>query len=115
MPDDLIVSLVVGAVALAAVGGILIFQIVWMKRVQKKYIYRWRAHEIVFEIAARSVKLYADGSVEDEFGAQNMRICTLRAFVEGEEIKARMQIKGMRVQLDVTAGNTPLQLMGMGK
>ena len=95
--------------------GILVFEIVWIKKIHKKYMYRWQAHEIVFEIAARSVRLYVDGNVEDELGAQNIRICTLRAFVDGVEIKARMRVRGMRVELDVTAGTTPLQLIGMGK
>ena len=115
MDDGMVVSIVVMGVLFAAVIGILVFEIVWIKKIQKKYMYRWQAHEIVFEIATRSVRLYVDGNVEDELGAQNIRICTLRAFVDGAEIKARMKVRGMRVELDVTAGNTPLQLIGIGK
>ena len=110
MDDNMVVSIIVAGVMFAAVIGILVFEIVWIKKIRKKYVYRWQAHEIVFEIAARSVRLYVDGNVEDELGAQNIRICTLRAFVDGEEVKARM-----RVQLDVTADGTPLQLLGTGK
>ena len=115
MGEDMIVGIVLLAVLVAAVVGLVIYQIVWFKKIHKKYFYHWQAHEIVFEIASRSVRLYVDGNVEDELGAQNIRICTLRTFVEGTEVKARMAIKGMRVQLEVTAGNTPLPLIGMGK
>ncbi len=115
MDDSMIVSIVVMGVLFAAVIGILVFEIVWIKKIQKKYMYRWQAHEIVFEIAARSVRLYVDGDVEDELGADNIRVCTLRAFLDGEEIKARMRTHGMQIELDVTAGNTPLQLLGTGK
>ena len=83
MGDGMVVSIVVMGVLFAAVIGILVFEIVWIKKIRKKYVYRWQAHEIIFEIAARSVRLYVDGNVEDELGAQNIRICTLRAFVDG--------------------------------
>ncbi len=115
MNDDVMVSMIVGIVLCAVLIGFVIFEIVWIKRIRKKYLYRWQGHEIVFEIAARSVRLYVDGNVEDELGAQNIRVCTLRSLADGAEIKARMAIKGMRVQLDVSAGGTPLQLIGVGK
>ncbi len=115
MDKDMIVSVVIAAVVFAFLLGIVIYQIAWFKKIHKKYFYHWQAHEIVFEIASRSVRLYVDGNVEDELGAQNIRVCTLRTFVDGAEIKARMAIRGMRVELEATAGNTPLQLIGMGK
>ena len=115
MDEDMIVSLVVALVMFAAVMGIVIFEIVLIKRLRKKYMYRWQSHEIVFEIASRSVRLYVDGNVEDELGARNISICTLRAFVEGTEVKARMTMRRLRAQLEVTAGDTPLQLMGVSK
>ena len=115
MGEDMIVGIVVSAVLVAAVAGLLIFEIVWIKKIHKKYMYRWQAHEIVFEIASRSVRLYVDGVIEDELGAQNIRICTLRAFAEGTEIKAHLVMRGLRVQLDVTAGNMPLQLISVTK
>ena len=115
MDDDMIAGIVILAVMFAVLIGLLVYQIVWFKKRQKKYMYRWQAHEIVFEIASRSVRLYVDGDVEDELGADNIRVCTLRAFVDGEEVKARMRVRGMRVQLDVTADGTPLQLLGTGK
>ena len=115
MGEDMIVGIVVAAVMFALSVAIIAFEIVWIKKIHKKYMYRWQAHEIIFEIAARSVRLYVDGNVEDELGAQNIRICTLRAFVEGTEIKAHMAIRRMRVELEVTAGTAPLQLIGMGK
>ena len=99
MDDGMVVGIVLLAVLTAAVIGLLAYQIVWFKKRQKKYMYRWQSHEIFFEIASQSVRLCVDGNVEDELGAQNLRICTLRAFVDGAEIKARMRTHGMQVQL----------------
>ena len=114
MNEDMI-SIIVACVIFALLIALIVFEIVWIKKIHKKYMYRWQAHEIVFEVAARSVRLYVDGNVEDELGAQNIRICTLRAFAEGAEIKAHMAIRGMRVELEVTADGAPLQLIGTGK
>lgn len=115
MPNEMLAPMIVGITVFALLAAIIIFQIVWFKRMQKKYVYRWQSHEIVFEMGVRSARLYVDGNIEDELGAQNVRVCTLRAFVDGTEIKAHMAIRRMRVELDVTAGNTPLQLIGVGK
>lgn len=115
MDDDKLVALILSIVFAVLIAAFITFQIVWIKRFRKKYLYRWQSHEIVFESAARSVRLYVDGNLEDEFGARDVRVCTLRAFVEGTEIKARMTIRAMKVQIEVTAGNTPLQPIGIEK
>lgn len=115
MPKEAIISLAVSGVLFVLVLGFLIFQIVWIKKMQKKYMYRWQSHEIVFEIAPRSVRLYVDGNIEDEFGAQRVRVSTLRAFVDGTQIKVRAEVRMFRMQIVATAGNTPLQLIGTGK
>ena len=115
MPNDMIAPTIVAIAVFILLAAVIIFQIVWIKRMQKKYVYRWQSHEIVFETSVRSVRLCVDGKIEDELGAQNIRVCTLRAFVDGTEIKARMTVQRMHAQIQVTAGNTPLQLIGVEK
>lgn len=113
MPEDTLIALILTIVLTVAVVAIIIAEVVWITKTHKKYLYSFRSHEIVFRVARNSVQLYVDGVLEDELGG--LRVCMLHATVEGVEIKARYELRGFKVQIGLSAGGTPLQLMGMGK
>lgn len=112
MGDEMTVSLIVSSVLFVAVAAIIVAELVWIKKMRRKYIYNFHAHEIVFEVAPRSVRLYIDGKLEDENAA---RICMLHAAVDGVQIKAHYELRGFKPLLDVSADGTSLSLMSISK
>ncbi len=113
MTGEALTSLIISIVLIVVVTTVIVLEIVWIKKMRKKYFYRFRSHDIVFEIAARSVRLFVDGKLEDELGGA--RICMLHATVEDTGIKVHYSIRGFRPIVTVSAGDVPLELMGMGK
>ncbi len=113
MTEEGLTSLIISIVLIVVVTTVIVLEIVWIKKMRKKYFYRFLSHDVVFEIAARSVRLFVDGKLEDELGGA--RICMLHATVEDTEIKAHYYLRGFRPIVTVSAGDTPLQLIGMGK
>ncbi len=113
MDNGTIISIVVSSIMFCLMAAVIAAEIVWIKKLRRKYIYNFRSHEIVFEVAQRSVHLYIDGKLEDENGGG--RICMLHATVEGVQIKAHYELRGFKPLVEVSAGGTPLSLMGISK
>ena len=110
MPNEIMIPVIISVLVFAAaIGGI-----IYSARYRRQFFYSYRSHEIVVRISSLSIALIVDGKVEDEFAAQNVRLCTLRAFIEGDEVKARVQLK-IRPQVEVTAGGNELTCMSVGK
>ena len=95
---------------------IVILLIVFSLKYKRSYFFQYRSHEIVLQTSMKGVTLFVDGKVEDEFAAQNVRLCTMRAFVEGDEVKVRVSyrpFKGPLVQ--ATADGKDLMLVKVEK
>ena len=108
--EDIIVLIV----SLVIIAVVFLFVCVWTVRLKKSYYFQHHSHEIIARVSADRFALYVDGNVEDEIMARQLRLCTLRAFVDGEELKVRVQI-GWRVNISATAGGKELMLMKVEK
>ena len=106
LKEDIIVLIV----AIVIVVTVLVFTFVWMARIKKSFYFEHHSHEIVARVTVNRLALYVDGKVEDEIMARQLRLCTLRAFVDGEEVKVRIQI-GWRTNISATANGKELILM----
>ena len=80
-----VLGLVFGALLLLFLG----FEIWWILRYRRNYLFSAGEHEVVVRISPQSVALFVDGLIQDEFAARGMHIVTLRATVDGEEFAAR--------------------------
>ena len=100
-----------------AVGMMALVFVLIIFTLKYRLLCRWsyQSHEISAEIRFGRAKLFVDGKLEDEFAADRLRICMLKAMVEGSEIKVRVTYSGLRAKAEATANGEPLILLYAGK
>ena len=114
MPDTgMIVSIVM---ALLLMVGAVIFIVAFHLKRKRSYFFQYHSHEIMLRTTAGGVTLYVDGRVEDELAVQNIRLCTMRAFVDGDEVKVRVDFQSFKgVHVQATADGKELMLVKVEK
>ena len=109
---DLSMYLGIGIVGLIWFGVIILILVATTRLT--RFGWQFHGHQIVAEVKMWSAKLYVDGNLEDEFAAERMRVCTLRAFLDGVQVKVRVT-HGFRAKAEATANGEQLSVIFVGK
>ena len=116
MPEDEIISIVIGCVLFVFVAAVCTITVVATLRSRRSYLFAVHSHEIVVKVKTAGVFLYVDGTEEDAFAAQNISIATLRAQVDGEEFKARVtRTRIAKYTVAATHGGREVACIGITK
>ncbi len=107
-------------IALTVTFGVLLlmflgFEVWWLLRYRRTYLFRVGGHDLVVQITAQSVALFMDGLIQDEFAARNMRIVTLRTSVDGGEFRARVESRGLKPSVTATYLGKAVECIGETK
>ena len=115
--DEPLLSLILPLIIVGPMMVLVIGLIVYT--VKYRLFCRWsfRSHEITAEIRFGRAKLFVDGKLEDEFAGDRIRICTLRSFIEGVEVKVRVTYAGFhpKAEASASANGEPLTMIYCGK
>lgn len=111
--DGLWIWITVGLIWLLTFAFVVIVCV--LGRRPRLFLFQVHAHEVVVSLSAYSVVLSVDGGVQDQFAAQNIRVATVRAQIDGEEFKAFVRRTMRGAVVEATYGGRPLECLGARK
>ncbi len=81
----------------------------------RSFVFSYHSHTVTVTVKAHRMTLFVDGKFEDEFGGNQVWSATLKATVDGTEIKARVCRRFLSCNVEVYADGEQLPLVGTGK
>lgn len=76
---------------------VLVLTFVWMAFYQRSFCYDVHGKQVVVTVKSMGVFLYINGNLEEQFSAQGIRLVTLKASIDGEEILVHISRRGFRL------------------
>lgn len=102
-------ALIVTLVAAGIMLLLIVFVVIWRIRYKKQFSWTYHGKTLLLQASAGRAQLFVDGALSDEF-AGSVRVCVLKVFLEGTEVRVRVQF-GWKILAEATAGGVALQLM----
>lgn len=107
------ISLLIGLILLIWLS--IVIAIIVLSCRTRTFVFMYHSHTITVTVKASRMSLFVDETFEDEFGGNQVWRATLRATVEGTEIKARVVRRVFSYDVEVYADGERIPLSGMGK
>lgn len=113
--DSVMVPLIFSIAVFVLMFIAVIASVVLLRRYRRTFKWSFRGKELELTAQFGRAQLAVGGAVVDEFAADRLRVCTLKAFIEGTEVRVHIAYRAFKVEAEASAAGAVLPLLYAGK